>query len=164
MENLVVVPYEPALQPAFKALNVAWIEHDFGLEASDLEQLDDPETTLLAGGGQVFFLLDNGQPVGTCGLALEAAGTYHMVKMAISAEKQGRGYSRVLAEAALLWAWQQGGRLVTLETNARQQAAIGLYKRLGFVNTPPHASSYRRADVFMALDLAQWATAHGSDG
>ena len=162
MNQVTVVPYDPVFREAFKTLNLAWIERDYVPEPSDFQQLDDPETSLLKGGGQIFFVLENGRPVGTCGLVSTGAGVFELVKMAVATDKQGLGYSKLLAEAALLWAWQQGGRQVTLESNARQTAALGLYRRLGFEHVPPHPSPYSRADVFMALDLAQWAAAHNS--
>ena len=65
MEPLLrIVPFRPELAPAFARLNLEWIERFFTLEAPDRAVLDDPEATIIAEGGQIFFALDGETPIG----------------------------------------------------------------------------------------------------
>jgi len=58
-----IVPFAPSHQPRFKELNLQWIQQYFAVEPMDLYQLDNPEITIMAKGGEIFFCLDEKQQV-----------------------------------------------------------------------------------------------------
>ena len=49
MSGIAVVPFRRELAPAFRQLNLDWIERLFRVEAADLKVLDDPERAIVAG-------------------------------------------------------------------------------------------------------------------
>jgi GNAT superfamily N-acetyltransferase len=149
-----VVPFRRELAPAFRRLNLDWIERLFKPEASDFKVLDDPELTIIEPGGMIFFALDGGAPVGTVAMIMGGQGRCELAKMAVASTHQRRGIGELLGEAGTEWARQQGFQRVFLETNSRLDNAIRLYERLGFRHLPfPHPSDYARADVYMELEI-----------
>jgi len=151
---IAIVPFRPDLAPAFGALNRAWIERLFRIEEVDRKVLDHPEEAIIAPGGQIFFALDGDEPVGTVAAIRVNPTTYELAKMAVSPEYRGHGLGEKLGRAVVDFARGAGAGLLFLETNSSLANAIRLYQRLGFVHvTPPHASEYVRADVYMELRL-----------
>lgn len=151
-----ILPFHPRLAPAFAALNREWIERLFVLEPADLKVLLDPETAIIAPGGQIFFALDGDIPVGTVAAIAAAPRRFELAKMAVAPTHQGRGLGEQLGRAVIAWAQEQGAEAVFLLTNSRLSGAIRLYERLGFVHRPlPGHTEYSRADVYM--ELTGWA-------
>ncbi|HEX8703695.1 MAG TPA: GNAT family N-acetyltransferase [Myxococcaceae bacterium] len=153
-----VVRYQEPLREHFARLNRQWIEQDFRLEPADLASFADPHGTFIAGGGEVFFALHEGQVLGTCALRREGEDTYELCKMAVSPEARGLGLGDALMEAVLGFAREQGARRVYLVSNTKLAPAIGLYRKHGFVTTRegPEVSQqagYARADIEMELTL-----------
>jgi GNAT superfamily N-acetyltransferase len=147
-----ILPFVPALAPAFSALNRAWIERLFTLEAADLKVLQDPYSAIIAPGGQIFFALEGEIPVGTAAALRIVAGHYELAKMAVDPTYQGAGIGYLLGRAVIDWVREQGAARLYLETNSALAGAIRLYQRLGFRHAPPHAESeYARADVYMEM-------------
>ena len=151
-EEITVRPYEPTMRSAFAALNHAWIEKYFVVEAHDLEQLHNPEKYILADGGQIWCALtQTGEVVGTVALVASGPGEYELVKMSCAEEWQGRGIGGRLGKAALAWAWEQGATKVWLESNRRLAPALHLYEKLDFVEVPVVPSPYARCDIRMEV-------------
>ncbi|WP_300379248.1 GNAT family N-acetyltransferase [Henriciella sp.] len=149
--------FTPADGPAFKALNLAWIEQMFDVEASDLAQLDDPQATIIDLGGRVLIAEVDGEPVGTAGLvAGHAPGTLELVKMSARDDMRGKGVGKALMAACIETAREVGAKCIWLESNRKLDAALGLYKAAGFreltgeemADTP-----YTRCDIQMVLEL-----------
>ena len=155
-----IVPFRPDLATAFADLNRAWIERLFTLETADLKVLNDPEGAIIGPGGQIFFALDAGAPVGTVAAVREGPGRFELAKMAVAPSHQGQGLGRALGEAMIDWARAQGAEAVFLLTNSRLEGAIRLYERLGFVHAPlPGHTDYVRADVYMELNYQRTSRA-----
>lgn len=151
-----IVPFRPALAPAFASLNRAWIERLFALEPADANVLDDPESSIIAAGGQVFFAVEAATAVGTAAVLRLAPTHFELAKMAVAPSHQGRGIGEQLGRAAVAWARAQGATCVSLLTNSSLDGAIRLYHRLGFVRRPlPEHTGYARADVYMELDFPE---------
>lgn len=147
-----IVPFQPALAPAFAALNREWIERLFALEPADLKVLLDPQAAIVAPGGQIFFALDGDTPVGTAAAVPAPPRRYELAKMAVAPSYQGHGLGKRLGQTVITWAQDQGAEAVFLLTNSRLGGAIRLYERLGFVHRPlPDHTEYARADVYMEL-------------
>ena len=137
---------------AFAALNRVWLERYFAVEPHDLEQLYDPETHVLNGGGRIFLAAtETNEIIGT--LALIAAGPdeFEMAKMAVSDDFQGRGVGRRLCVAAFEWARSVAAIRVWLESNRILTPALHLYESVGFREIPLAPSPYARADIKMEL-------------
>ena len=151
---LLIVPFRPDLAPAFTRLNREWIERLFRLEPADLKTLEDPATSIIAPGGQIFFALDGTEAVGTVAAVRESAHRFELAKMAVRPSHQGHGLGRLLGEAVIQFARDANATTVFLLTNSRLTGAIRLYQRLGFQHRPlPPSTGYARADVFMELGL-----------
>lgn len=126
--------YRPSDAPAFRALNLAWIEAHFTVEPEDLAQLDDPEGHILAPGGRILIAQSaDGETVGTVGLVPgQTNGTVELVKMAVREDQQGRGVGTALMRGAVGAAREMGARRIWLETNTVLAAAQAIYLKAGF--------------------------------
>ena len=141
-------------QPAFAALNRAWlVEHDL-LEAPDEEQLSDPAGQILTPGGQIFVARRNGEVVGTCAVVPHDEEVHELLKLTVVPAAQGQGVGRRLVEACIAYARGRGAQRLVLLSNSALGAALRLYEGLGFRSAPmPADAVYETADVFMELDL-----------
>lgn len=149
--------FTPSDGPAFKALNLAWIEPMFDVEASDLAQLDDPQTTIIDCGGRVLIAELDGTPVGTAGLvAGHAPDTLELVKMSARSDLRGRGIGKALMTACIEVARETGAKRIWLESNRKLGAALGLYRAAGFRELTAEEladTPYTRCDIQMVLEL-----------
>ncbi len=153
-EALVVAPLDgPGDAAAFKALNLEWIERYFEVEPKDAAMLDDPEASVLSGGGRILMARLGGETVGTCALIRHDEETVELAKMAVSPMAQGQGVGRRLGEAAVAVAREMGAARLVLETNSKLEAAIALYRRLGFKDMDGPRSAYARCNVQMSAPL-----------
>jgi putative acetyltransferase len=147
--------FQLADQPAFAALNRAWLM-DYGLhEAADEPPLLDPIGEIIAPGGQIFVARHGGEVVGTCAVVPHGEGVMEIAKLAVAPAAQGAGLGRVLLEACVAYARRRGTRQLVLFSNSQLTAALKLYERLGFRRAPlPTDAPFLTADVYMELDLA----------
>ena len=117
------------------------------------KDMEDIEGSYLAGGG-LFEVVEteNGDLVGTVGLAPMEGGVCELRKMYLVPEARGHGWGKRLLERALDHAQRGSFRQVTLETASCLVEAIALYTRYGF---RPVAAEHRasRCDQAFALDL-----------
>jgi len=154
VSDILIVPFRRELAPAFQQLNLDWIERLFVIEAADRKVLGDPERAIIAPGGQIFFALDSGDPVGTVAMLRVSPERYELAKMAVASSHQRRGIGAILGAAGIAFARDAGATSVFLLTNSRLYGAIRLYERLGFRHAPdPDAPEYARADVYMELPI-----------
>jgi len=152
----VIVPYRPEYREAFRQLNLDWLEAYRLLEPADLVPLEDPETHILANGGQVFFALLEEKAVGACAAIRWSDRTFELAKLAVDAPARGRGLGRRLSEAVIDFARQTGAGEVFLTSNTVLATAIRLYESLGFCHRPmPAEVRYKTANVYMVLELSQ---------
>jgi GNAT superfamily N-acetyltransferase len=89
-----------------------------------------------------------GTPAGCVGLHEFNADACEMKRMFVPEGFRGLGVGRALGDAIVTAARTVGYRRMLLETSRDQLDAIGLYKKLGFVETPPY---YEAPE-----DLADW--------
>jgi putative acetyltransferase len=147
-------------ETAFYELNEAWILQYFVMEKKDADALRDPHGTILAGGGKIYFAIQDGAPVGCCALVNMGSGEYEVAKMAVSESMRGTGIGRRLLTAVIEEARRLGAHRLHLETNRSLTPAIHLYEALGFQHLPPERfvpSDYARSNVQMELALARHA-------
>jgi len=75
------------------------------------------------------------------GVGIDAFGELESVAVSMRARRAGVG--RALCEAVVEWCGQQGAQGVELEVRSASEAAIGLYRRLGFEAVGIRRSYYR---------------------
>ena len=153
--SIQIVPYQPAHQAAYKALNEAWISAYFTMEPSDYHALNDPEGYILSKGGKILVALLNGEPVGVCALIKmhNSIYDYEMAKMAVSPKTQGKHIGWQLGQASIETAKALSASILYLESNTVLQPAINLYRKLGFQVIKGYPSPYTRCNIQMELVL-----------
>jgi putative acetyltransferase len=153
--RLVLRRFQPGDEKPFKALNEAWISHDFEIEPGDREILNDPRGKILATGGEICLAVIDGVVVGCCALVAMKPGEFELAKMTVSEAARGHGIGRKLLVFAIDLARVLRARRLYLESNTKAAAAIHLYEELGFrhMPAPEHTSKYARANVFMEMFL-----------
>ncbi len=154
LSSVVIDTYKDEYQPAFAALNYAWIEKYFAVEAPDRALLDDPRRHIIEPGGEVFVLFEDGAAKGACALLKIDAHTFELTKMGVEPAAQGRGYGHRLMEAAIEFARRRGAQRIVLRSHTSLRNAIGLYRKFGFtVSRLGRDEEYARCDIHMELDL-----------
>jgi ribosomal protein S18 acetylase RimI-like enzyme len=157
MEKMIRVRnFRPDDKAAFQRLNEEWITRYFAIEEKDRELFDDPEGQIVAKGGLILILESNGEPVGCCALLNKDTDIFEVAKMAVMAAHQGKGLGRILLQSCIDKARFLGKKRLFLETNSKLEAAVSLYRNLGFVELPGSAwppSAFARVDLVMELRL-----------
>jgi putative acetyltransferase len=152
--DLMIVPYRQEFRSAFEQLNREWIETWFQLEDADREVFRKPEATILAAGGQIFFVLRKGEVLGTCAVIPHGPGEWEVAKMAVASAARGQGLGDLLMEAAMDFARSAEARRVIIVSNTALQPAIRLYQKHGFQVVPMiDDGRYRRANIRLELEL-----------
>jgi len=145
-----LVPYDIRFKQAFYDLNSWWVEKYFKMEPIDETVLSDPEGHILSKGGEIYFTLIGGKPVGTVAMKLQAPGVYELTKLGVDPTVQQGGMGRALCEKVIERFCARGGKTLYLETNTRLTPAIRLYEKLNFKKLePPVPSPYERANHYM---------------
>jgi N-acetylglutamate synthase-like GNAT family acetyltransferase len=146
--------FDPKYLPDFISLNRQWIEKYFVLEPMDLMQLENPYETILNPGGEILFLLQDDQVVGTVALIPHGPGCYEIAKMAVLPTTRGKGYGDILMKAAKSWATSKSARKLMLLSNTILNPAISLYQKHGFktLRQGEHPD-YKRCNIEMELQL-----------
>lgn len=155
-QDIQIVVYRDEFAPDFARLNLEWLQGYELLEDEDKKYLYDPETYIMARGGEIFFALENGKVVGTCAAIRHNSEEIELAKLAVSPNARGRGLGRLLSETVISFAQESGAKKVTLLSSTKLVAAIKLYESLGFCHAAaPKDLSYETADVFMELELSE---------
>jgi ribosomal protein S18 acetylase RimI-like enzyme len=155
MSVVQIIPFETKWSADFARLNYEWIARYFTIEKHDREILDNPQKWVIEPGGQIFMAVDDGTAAGTVALIPASEGVLELTKMAVSPAFQGRGIASLLMQQCIDHAQDLGTQTIFLETHSSLTAALSLYKKFGFVETPGDPESqYARADVRMEYTLA----------
>jgi putative acetyltransferase len=155
--EILLRPFEPGDEMAFRELNESWIRKYFAIEEKDSEVLNDPFNYILKPGGHILMAVHSGAPVGCCALLPMDDGCFEVAKMCVSESLRGRGVGRRLLSYVVEHARSIGARSLYLETNSKLANAIHLYEAIGFSHVPAdriHPSPYARANIYMEMSLA----------
>ena len=154
MENSIIeiVAYRPEHQPWFEKFNRDWIEKFFWMEPIDIEVLQNPDTNIIQRGGEIFMAIYQKEMAGTVALKFVEPGVYEFTKMAVDEKFQGKKIGEMLAQVAIQHARRQKAKKIILYSSTKLDAAIGLYRKLGFVEIPLDGA-YKRSDIMMELNL-----------
>lgn len=147
--------FDKAVAKAFHDLNIIWIKAFFEVEEKDRQTLENPRSTIIDKGGEVFIATRRADDkiIGTVAMIPVTENRAELVKMAVAEEAKGLGVGHQLGEAAIDWARTKGMQEVFLETNSKLKPALGLYEKLGFKHIDPDDSPYDRCDVQMILTV-----------
>jgi putative acetyltransferase len=107
--------------------------------------------------GALLLASVGGQFAGCCALrpldTVDYANACEMKRLYVRPDHRGSGLGRVLAEATLDAARQQGYDCILLDTLNDMESARALYQELGFVEVPPYyynpipGAHYLKADL-----------------
>ena len=90
---------------------------------------------------------DSGSIVGYA-VSGRAGGVGYLQRLAMHPDQQGRGWGYALVLDGLRWMGRRGARRALVNTQHENDRALGLYRRLGFVDQPQGlAVLVRRLDV-----------------
>jgi DNA-binding MarR family transcriptional regulator/predicted GNAT family N-acyltransferase len=154
LDRVEIVPYRPQYRRRFKTLNLEWLEKCFTVESRDLAVLNDPEREIIGRGGRILFARCDGEIIGTCAIVPEGGGDFELIKMAVDPAHRGLQAGRKLALAAIAEARQLGGARLIARTSVRLEAAVRLYRSLGFEDRGSDRSGdYQRPTIVLVLEL-----------
>ena len=155
MQEIQIVDYEDHYHQAFKSLNAHWITKYFEMEPADYQVLDHPRENVLDKGGYIAVALWSEAPVGVCALLKMENGPfdYELAKMGVSPKARGKGVGYALGQAIIEKAKTFEAKNIYLESNTLLKPAIGLYRKLGFVEIEGIVAPYKRCNIQMVLAL-----------
>jgi ribosomal-protein-alanine N-acetyltransferase len=146
---------EPADTPMLAAIHAASFQHDWSVD----------ELAALIGEPQVICLVakranafGTRSPIGFLLLRL-AADEAEVLTIAVDPARRGRGYGQILMMNGIERLIRRGVAMLFLEVDVDNQAAVKLYRRLGFIQVGERKGYYRdRAGgrstaLVMRLDL-----------
>ncbi len=121
-----------ATKEIFRAFS-EWLPIDLGFQNFEAEMARFPE-------GYVHLLLAKlgGKPVGAVALKGHSSDVCEMKRLYMLPEAQGTGAGRKLCEQLLVDAKALGYQTMLLDSLARLEAAVALYKKLGFEEIEPY--------------------------
>ena len=146
--------YSDALAGDFAAINSEWITAMFKLEQTDRDVLDNPYEKIIEPGGTILFVEAEGLGIiGTCALQKTGPTGFELTKMGVLPSARGLKAGEFLLAAMIRTAQQLGADPLYLLTNAKCEAAIHLYEKLGFRHDvgimAEYGARYARCDVAM---------------
>ncbi|MBK7560334.1 MAG: GNAT family N-acetyltransferase [Chitinophagaceae bacterium] len=148
-----IISYEDKYQPDFKRLNLEWLDKYDLTEAHDLEMLDDPQKTVIAGGGCIFLAMDGDKVIGSAGLFKMNEREYELIKMGVDPAYRGQGISKSLLNRCLEEAGKIKASTLILYSNSQLKTALKLYEKYGFRHVTAVNAPFLTADVKMELTL-----------
>ena len=128
---------------------------DFALDFQDFDR----ELATLPGayaepGGCILIADEGGEPVGCVALRpFDPPAVCEMKRLYIAPGRRGRGIGRLLAEGIVAEARDRGYRFMRLDTVPGMEAAIALYRRLGFREIAPYRHNPVPGALFFELAL-----------
>lgn len=158
MQKVQILPYDDNKhKQAFYELNARWIKELFGqLEAGDDYELNRPLENIVQKGGFIFMAEMDGVAVGSFAM-MKCANTkydFELVKFAVNHDFGGLGIGKKLMNAVLDKAREMQAKKLFLESNTKCEAAVHLYRKVGFTELPEINSSYERCNIQMEMDIS----------
>jgi ribosomal protein S18 acetylase RimI-like enzyme len=112
--------------------------------------------------GRLFLAWVDGRPAGCVALRKLADAVCEMKRMYVQPDFRGFGLGRLLAQHVIQAGREAGYRLMRLDTIQTMQAAIALYRSLGFRTIPPYYANPIEGAQYMELTLQAAGPTDGS--
>lgn len=154
-----IVAYQERYKQDFIALNMAWLERYFVMEAEDRAILEHVEE-LLGAGAMIFFAVEDGGVLATCmAMPMEEAGVWEICKLAAAGQYTGKGAGSAVFRACMEYAVAHGAEKLVLISNCILKPALHIYEKAGFREVPLDKAfwGYDRADIQMEYRVPQQA-------
>ncbi len=150
-----ILSFTPKYSEDFKNLNIAWLKKYFWVEPHDEDVLGNPEKYIIEPGGNIFFVKDNEEIIGTVALMKMEDTVFELTKMAVIPAAQGKKIGQQLMEHTINFAKNKGWKKLIIYSNRKLENAIYIYKKYGFVEIPIEENNpYSRGDIKMELNLS----------
>lgn len=154
--ELQITPVNAGRIGAFAAIWIPWLRDTIGRtpEAEDMEVMADPAAYYRRSGGEAFLASVNNKIVGAVAVKGLGAAGFEFCKLVVTEDARGHGAGRALVEKCLEFSSDHGGPVLYLQSFNALDIALGLYRRMGFVDvTPPDEMTVlARTEVIMAKD------------
>lgn len=151
-----IIPYSPTYKQAFYDLNIAWLEKYFTVEPVHRHALENPESEILEGGGEIFFAKRGKDILGTVAIRSDGDGVFELTKLGVAPKAQGLGLGRRLCEAVIDRFIAERGTKLYLETHTKLGPAMRLYEALNFsLRQKPADAHYAGTDCYMVWEGPQ---------
>ena len=153
MKDFQIVTFDSKYSNSFFELNKSWIEEHWSLEDSDITDLLNPVSSIIAKGGEIFFIVINKKAIGTAAMIPYSKNKMELAKMTIDYKFRGLGLSKLLLSRCISYAKNKRVSEVFLISNSKLKAARKLYDNFGFTETPLDSSKYQRGNYKMIIKL-----------
>ena len=153
MKDFQIVTFNSKYSNSFFELNKSWIEEYWSLEDSDIADLLNPVNSIIAKGGEIFFIVINKKAIGTAAMIPYSKNKMELAKMTIDYKFRGLGLSKLLLSRCISYAKNKRVSEVFLISNSKLKAARKLYDNFGFTETPLDSSKYQRGNYKMIIKL-----------
>ncbi|MBY0478506.1 MAG: GNAT family N-acetyltransferase [Chitinophagaceae bacterium] len=148
-----IIEYTDKWQPAFKQLNLEWLNKYNLCEEADLIVLNNPVEAVLNKGGVIYLAKSGDEIIGSAALINEGHHVYELAKMSVTEQWQGRGISKRLMDRCLAKARELGAVKIELYSNHQLKPALKLYEQYGFMYIEVKDSPFETADIKMELTV-----------
>lgn len=152
-----IIPYNPKYRDTFIELNLAWINDMFEVEPADIEEFDNIEKSIDAG-GQIFYALDDSDNVmACCMIAPNKFGDYEIMKLAADPKYAKQGAGTACLNACIEYAKEKHLDKVIMVSNTKCVQAIRIYQKYGFIEVPVDKAKFpfERANIAFEYYLSQ---------
>ena len=154
IKKLKIVPYEDKYKFDFERLNRQWIEEFFKMEDEDFHTLQNPESYVIAEGGEIFFAIYEQEVIGTAAMIPTSDKVFELAKMSVKKDFHGKGVGKLLLKKCISFAKEKKAFEIFLLTNNILKPALNLYLSFGFVvNDQYDDERYQRGNTKMNLLL-----------
>lgn len=158
MPTLKIHPFSDDLAQAFHDINVEWIGAMYRIEQTDRDVLENPRARIIDAGGDILFVEAEGLGiVGACALQKTGPRQFELTKMGVLEAARGRKAGEFLLHAIIARAREMGAERLYLLSNAKSEAAVHLYEKLGFVHDAgimaEFGARYARCNVAMLYPM-----------
>ncbi|WP_208539291.1 GNAT family N-acetyltransferase [Algihabitans albus] len=130
-----------------------WLQEDLSYQNFDAELAGLPGFYATPQGAVLLLRSTAGEALGCVGLRPMGGGACELKRLWVEASLRGGGWGRRLTESAIVWARRAGYRRILLDSLPRLEAAVRLYRDLGFVTVPPYYDNPQEDILYFGLDL-----------
>ena len=152
-----IAPVGPDQTNAFAAIWVPWLRRTIGREPEpeDLEVMADPAAYYKNTGGTALLVFNGDAVIGAVAVKGLGRSGFEFCKLVVADAARGQGAGRALVEACIAYARDRGGPDLYLQSFNALDVALGLYRRMGFVDVPPppEMTVLARTEVIMKMRL-----------